>query len=319
MKDLFRERWIEGFGVRWEYTPALQLNEIDKRASLTNMGRIGLPIDEAWLEMLIIALEQGDEFEAIVVYKSTRGQYVIIDGNHRYIAAERVGLEALDAYIVDVQGDAALVAAMTSSANPAGGSKPVMLEARVELGMNLVNRFGFEATDAARMVRVREKQLQRAIRADRTEKKLRVLGLDTTPLKRSHLIYLHTLRDEDVMLETARLVADAKLTVDKTDAFVREIREEPTKEQKLAKINGERAKPQIGVRFSRRGVRTARPNKRLKLFDLLGKSVDFLDKNKDPASLGMANVGDLQRISELQLRLMALLDAFVERVRESIP
>ncbi len=61
--------------------------------SLRDQARLGNPVDEETVERYAEAMRGGAEFPAVVGWRGSEAKLILIDGNHRQVAAERSDYE----------------------------------------------------------------------------------------------------------------------------------------------------------------------------------------------------------------------------------
>lgn len=98
------ERLLNEYHVQWEFDPALPLAEIDQKRSFANQARVDQPIQADLVETYVVAKKAGDIFPAIVVHKDGKN-YVNVDGNHRYAADTKLGVNTTPAYKVSAKAE----------------------------------------------------------------------------------------------------------------------------------------------------------------------------------------------------------------------
>src|SRR5712672_378946 len=97
--DPFAEQSMKDFGASWEIEK-VDVSSIDENASKQNNARVSTaPIQDELVEDYALAMERGDVFPLIVLFKKGKG-YIILGGNHRFQALRLLNESSIDAYIV---------------------------------------------------------------------------------------------------------------------------------------------------------------------------------------------------------------------------
>lgn len=150
------ERWIESFGVTWEYVPDLPVEQIDKKSSLSNQARRD-PRDNETVRVYAEAMKAGAVFPPLVGYRKPNGDVVWLDGNHRSEAAVLRHLPTVACYLVNTS-DQMLLTDMLASANATLNGKEAAKQDRLYHAMRLVDA-GYPKRHAGRMAGVAEATL----------------------------------------------------------------------------------------------------------------------------------------------------------------
>src|SRR6476646_1032437 len=168
------ESWLREYGVKYTLM-SVPLNLIDKAASLSNQARLSAAVNETVVDTYKDAVERGDKFPAGVIYERN-GKLVIIDGNHRFLAHEAVGVENAPFYLLDPATRSDLVIKLTFEANTRHGM-PNSLEDRIAHAVFLVENAAMTQRDAAAAVNVPYARLQQAWQRQQAERRAAKLGI----------------------------------------------------------------------------------------------------------------------------------------------
>ena len=103
----FEKKTLEEAGVTFHFVESVELSKIDFINSQKNQARLSDPIIADVKDRYKIALQNKDEFGAVIL-ETVKNKYFILDGNHRLQAAKEVGFSAwpFGAYIIDEMGSA---------------------------------------------------------------------------------------------------------------------------------------------------------------------------------------------------------------------
>jgi len=152
------ERWLTAAGIPWKLCLDVPLGRIDEFASLHNQARLHA-VDPEVVDRYTADLLAGDQFPPVLARESGNESLVLVGGNHRHQSHKRAGRTTIDAYIIDVPADAALVLAYED--NRRHGLAPSEDERAVQ-AMHLMAS-GLNQTDAARIVGISQPTLSQAV------------------------------------------------------------------------------------------------------------------------------------------------------------
>jgi hypothetical protein len=214
------EAWIRGYGVQYEYLPAVLVNEFDQVESLKNQARINEPVIEATVEEYAADMRNGDVFPPVVAYRK-RGKLVVIDGNHRLVAASRAE-KSLAVYVVRATVNTVLVI-MTYEANVRQHGQRTTREDRLEHALWMVDN-DVKAGEAARRLSLTESEVTRAVAARKAQDNAEDAGIAGTDVWKSipktQRLALGRINNNPALVAAARLVRDTRLDPDATAALV---------------------------------------------------------------------------------------------------
>lgn len=143
------EEWLNGWAVDWRLLPSVAAAEFDVERSLRNQARLGEPVDQEFVDRYAEAMKGGATFPAVVAARAPSGKLVIIDGNHRLVAAKKADYK-LSVY--EVTAKAQSITTMTFEANVTHG-KATTEEERIHHAMFLIDS-GMTKTEAAKRMNV---------------------------------------------------------------------------------------------------------------------------------------------------------------------
>lgn len=220
----------------------LDISLIDRKQSELNQARISKPIDADQVVLYAEAMERGDKFPPIVVYKHG-SSYITMDGNHRVAAADiasKPGEQVtLLAYVVNDPAPAQ-VQAFTYEANTKHGL-PTSLQDRLRQAIHLIKRGSHKAVDASRQLGIPLNTLRSALDQYEADQRFDTLGvrklLTLSPTTKRRLDSIHS---DPVLVAAGNLVLDAGLGGDDLARLVRETNALRSEREQMAYIARER-------------------------------------------------------------------------------
>lgn len=225
------EEWLKGHGASFTLT-SIPLSAINKSKSHKNQSRF-TALDKGVVETYKAAMERGDRFPAIVVWKDG-SEFVVADGNHRVESKHGVGGTNIGAYVLDGASERQ-VQTLTFEANAKHGL-PASVEERLAHGVYLVE-LGVEQKQAAAMVNVPVHNLNKAIHQGRADARLARLGVDRwdsmPPSVRGRINHV---RSDVTLKELAQLIVEATLGGDTVDDLVVAINKLGSEAEQIAEV-----------------------------------------------------------------------------------
>lgn len=242
------EQWIESHGATWEFKN-IPISSIDKERSHRNQARFEALREETFI-VYRDAMERGDQFPPIIVFKSG-DDYVVIDGNHRVAGAELAGATEIGAYIVSGLGERQLQT-MTFEANTKHGL-PSSIEERTKHGVYLVD-VGVTQRDAARLVNVPLHTLQYELTKARSERRLAALGVDRwSNIGASTRARLDNIRSNVVFKAAAEVIVAGKMNNIVAGQLVTDVNKQSDETAQLAVVEEARKKHETIIRSTAGG------------------------------------------------------------------
>ncbi len=230
------EQWIASHGASFELR-TIRLAGINRSRSLTNQARFKA-LDEDTVMVYSAAMERGDKFPPIVVYKEPNGSFVVIDGNHRVAAAELVLGNEIDAYVIEGVSELQ-VQTMTFEANAKHGL-PSSIEERIQHGLYLVD-LGVSHRDAATMVNVPLNTLQREVERHRADGRFSASNIERwNAIAVGGRQRMNAIRNDVVFQAAAKLVVEAGLNTTDISTMVTSINKVTTEADQLAVVDSYR-------------------------------------------------------------------------------
>jgi ParB-like chromosome segregation protein Spo0J len=271
------EAWIDSHGTTAELK-SLPLMTINKERSLHNQSRF-VPLNDDTVVTYASAMERGDVFPPIVVYKDRTG-YVVIDGNHRFAAKEMQNANTVDAYVVENASELQ-IQTMTFESNAKHGL-PSSHEERLQHALFLVE-LGVTQVDAAAMVNVPLQSVKNAYEAARADRRLGELGIERwNTIQKHSRRRLYSIRNDNVAQAASRLVVESKMNTGDINDMVTAINKETTEAAQMAVVDTLRQRHQAVI-ASTAGGRIAMPISMTRV----SRSLAYTE-GVDPAELRLA-------------------------------
>lgn len=309
MRDYIQVAWIEDafalsvfedLGLKHSVL-ALDISEIDRKASSQNAARLSARLDEENVSSLVIGIQQGDRIPYLVVRKVLdrgRARYVVAGGNHRLEAMTRCGCEDVKAYCVECGDTEFLV--LCQRLNLANG-KGVSEKDRVMYAAAAVASGTAENQRvAAEMFRVSPSKLKEFIRNEKAEQKLiarigRSIKIPSKVKLALSKIQVDEVHDAAIELATSKDAREVDVVKVITDAI-----QQPSVDEQLGVIK----KAQLSVRERK----VVSPQRRVFLAGV--STIDrVLQKHSTLLSLDVVNDKDavIESIQSLITKLKGLI------------
>ena len=219
----------------------VNFDSIDLKESEQNQARF-LAIHPETVELYTAAMEDGAEFPPIVIYRAKIGGKVrssVLDGNHRIRSAMAAGFTSAEMLVV-TEATEAQRELFIYEANAKHGLPTTMAE-RVAQGVFLVG-LGNQALEVAQALGVPERKLWAAVRAKRARTRLERLGVKMNPKWSDGLLQrFGSVRSDVVIVPLIKLVNDARLSPNESEALVLGVNALPTEGAALEYLEKERA------------------------------------------------------------------------------
>lgn len=100
MRNQNYEQVLLNEGLEYDYVEAVNMEDISQSKSLNNQARLEEPVDKVLLEAYTSMLKAGMEAPPLVLWRPGKGMWIIVDGNHRFLARQALNLKTVDAYIL---------------------------------------------------------------------------------------------------------------------------------------------------------------------------------------------------------------------------
>lgn len=255
------EDLLDSKGAEWDFVEELDTKLIDVQRSMANQARIGAPINSEQVVTYEEGMRRGDVFPAIVVYRTSGGKYVVIDGNHRVAAALSTGYK-LAAYILDARKTPAQVIVMlTYEANTRHGL-PTSQAERARHAVYLIENANETIKNAAARMNLPTHYLSRFYSQHRADQRATEVGIPPTQWRDLHVgsrERLNALADDNVYKAAVEYAFRARLTAVEVGELVTTLRTLKTSEDQLEAI--QRAKEEQADRLAAVATGEVRPRR----------------------------------------------------------
>lgn len=203
----------------------VNLAAFDEEASLKNQARMGHPIDEKTVTRYVTAMENGDEFPPLIAWEPRDGaKLIIVDGNHRFQARKRVGLDTAPVYII-VGARSQAVTILSFIVNKDHGLATTE-EDRLHQALYMIDN-GVSVADAARRLTLNPTKLGNAAKLARADTRAALVqGMNIRRWERlsvSARTRLNAIALDEVFAAMAKLTLDAGLPMEDVNRAVTEL------------------------------------------------------------------------------------------------
>lgn len=230
---LLVESWLIERGVTYAPPSQVPMTLIDVKRSRANQAR-ATPLVPESVERFVLALRAGRPLPPIVVYPSGN-KLVIVDGINRHEAHRRQDRKEIFGIVIDESTPGEKIRLLTVEANANHGATPDV-SWRVRQAEGLV-ALGFNDQQAAAAAAVSLAQLRTARAAEAAAARAKVLHIpnfsELPPTVRQSL---GQLRDDQVFVQASRFAVASGLTLDRTRALMKELKDLPGEAQRLARL-----------------------------------------------------------------------------------
>jgi hypothetical protein len=323
MRDKAVEQALMRLGVEFEYRESIPWQRFNLRASRENQARLGDVLNQQEVERYEQSMRAGYELPAVVCHEAPGG-FVLNDGNHRQAAAERVGREETDAYVLQTQ-DVRLLSLVTRCLNALIGGYTPNATQRLRGAVEYLAIY--PETPLASLATLFGVS-QRAIgEYDREQRVLRTLGgakvRHIDRLSRPVLQELHTLADhEPVMVEAAKVIATYGLRGERAGGFLRDVKAKKSDDARKKAVRDAEAKlrdegnrpvaPAPAVTTHKPPVLPLTKPRRDELFRLTDRLLRLLREHPSMNGLQLTHPDDERRFRESFKSLAAAYKAIVD-------
>lgn len=234
------EQLLNSLGIKWDYVTGILVSKIKLKESLRNNPRIGDVLDEDLVDQHAYKMSHGVKFPAPVLYENGT---MVAGGNHRCAAAVKIGLKAIDSYVVKDATEQQVyefirMDNIRHGKNLSDDQKlKVCLEEHRKYGTSLreLNDKFFGGNDkwyttlcnANRAEDVRQKLLELKLPASYATSILSALS----PIS----------NDRNVLREIGLLMSETNMTVNQVNEIVRQVQEKPTESERVQLLKEARA------------------------------------------------------------------------------
>lgn len=233
------EQMLRDKGVEWNFFDEFDVEAVDIPKSLANQARLGQPLNMEHVENLKEGMKRGDQFPALVLYK-TGNKFVVIDGNHRVAAASETGYIPA-AYVVSKNTPAQVIVMLTYEANTKHGL-PTNQNERARHAVYLVENANETLTNAAARMNIPLNFLSRFYSVYRADNRANQLGVPAAQWRELHIgsrRRLNALLDDDVFKSAVDYAFKARLNATEVDELVTRLRTMTSTAEQLKTINAD--------------------------------------------------------------------------------
>lgn len=231
MKSITFERIIEREIGDFEYLAGIDLALVDEKRSIANQARLVVPIIQEKVDQYVQMIRRWpDTIPALVAYRWD-GKYVLIDGNHRFLAAKKAGKATLDVYVVKTT-DMVLIDRATRLWNRWTNGAAPKDEEVMNQAVYLVESGTCTIAAAAAQSFVSEASLRNEIVARQQRTRAERLGFDPNILGRSVLRMFSAIHNDNVLSSALKTANKHAVSVAQGNRLLELIREAGTTENR---------------------------------------------------------------------------------------
>ena len=245
-RDLAAEGMFNRLGVQWEYRTGIMIALVDQGASLQNQARLGVSVMPDVVDDYAVAMREGDRFPAMVAFPLGNGTYRLAGGNHRLAAAKKSGRQVIDLYVV-MASDDAMRRVVTTGLNRRVGVQTGREEA-IEQALTWMDQYGRSATAAAAAYNLPESILFTAQRERASRRRLQMIGVDPSRMKKGAMALLTRLHSDRTLLSAVEFSASTGLREPEIRALVEDINAQRTESGQEAVLDQWRARDDLKLR-----------------------------------------------------------------------
>ena len=230
---------LQKHNMNYVFEPNFPLSDIEMNSSLDNNARLDEKISRDWVSQYAIDMEHGDRFPALILVRSGASKpAVVVDGNHRLVAAVEAELKTFGAYVIQGRPGTRAINDLTMIANTTHG-RPNTTEDRLQHALHQIQINGYGVERAARenhvsvgKLRPRYDLWRAGIRAE--EVNLPMGAWSEMPAGvRARLVSIGT---DEGFRAAGRLAIDAGMSISQAEEMVAELAEHPRSAQKQEEI-----------------------------------------------------------------------------------
>lgn len=244
------EKQLADKGVAYSLAE-INLEQIDEERSRNNQARIATPLVSSVVETYVAAMQRGDEFPPLLTYKLKSGdRYVIIDGNHRYVAAKAAGVKTLWVYVVAQDTPSELITMLTYEANTKHGL-PTSEAERARHAVYLIENAGESIKNAAARMNLSQSFLAKHYTKVRSDTRAGQCGIpearwhEMSPSIRARL---NSLSIDETFKAATEYVIKVRLNTEETESLITRLNKEGSVVEQLRLINQEEQANQTRIR-----------------------------------------------------------------------
>ncbi len=225
MRDQKTEQWLYRHGVEWYKEKDVPMSRVDWEASLKNQARLFQSLIPKHVDDIAMSILEGQKMPDPVGYYNKEGKIIIISGNHRVAAYRQINdlklgnVEALDWYIVNTYPEKIDILSRTSNMDE---GIPTPEEERLLQALHFCRVHNYSHIDAAKEFRISKTTVSTALEAESVRERLvKQRFIDT--LTPTTLVKLYRIKQDDALVETAKLVKEAQLSAEETTEVAKRV------------------------------------------------------------------------------------------------
>lgn len=303
------EAFLDRLGVGWEYISNININLIDRQASLQNQARIGVSLKPDTVVEYAVAMLEGSAFPAMVAFPLPNGTYLLAGGNHRLAAARDAGRKTVDLYVIR-SNDEAMRRLITVSLNTLNGVRPDRADTLMQ-AVQMVQQYNRQPAFVASHFGLPISTLTGELRAIATRNRLRAAGVSTVPVAKTHLDRMAQLENDNVLREVAVVQSEVQLPDNELRKFIADVKGQRTEAGQLQVVQQWRDRDDLKLRRAEahKGKPSPTIAARAGLMRALGSAETALRRHVTRSQVGLSNDGDYQSALDLARRIVAKLEA----------
>jgi len=230
------EEMLNEKGVVWQFFDEIDKDLVDEVRSLDNQARFN-PLNHDQVGAYKEAMQRGDNFPAVVLFPLPNGKYMVVDGNHRFMAAKESGY-VLASYVMDVKTPARVVRQLTYEANAKHGLPSTQAE-RAEHAVWLIDNVGESIKMASARMNLPERLVSRYYntqKADRRVERLRIPGGHWKDLVAAVKQRLNAVVADETFIAMVDFAWKTRMSAEEADFYVPQIRAIGSTSDQLAEV-----------------------------------------------------------------------------------
>ena len=302
------ESKLDKDGIAWQYLSSLSLNTIDRAASKANHARFEARSEEL-VEEYARHMLTGDEFPPIVIWQQEpQKAFLVIDGNHRVWAADRINRLSLDAYQVLVD-DVYVIERLTRSWNTSNGQKL----SRDEIDNHIIylcEKYHRPQKELAELYRLHPDYVSKLLARHRQSARIASWGLPAERLTHENVALLASIDNDNVARAAASLMAKGSLGNKDARDLASAIKMERTEADQIASVSLFAERPDIRNRIAEPGPRKGRASRQVRrdrLFLVMSQMAMHIERFPTLEANQVTTQNDRCRVEEFWRRIERLM------------
>lgn len=309
------EEWLgqQGFieNVNYTYQESLSIRLVDEAASLANHARMSDPIDQEWVGNYARRIENGSVPPALIVMRMPNGKFLVVDGNHRYLALKKTKAEVFAAYVLAWVDDTAVLRRIVATANASLVGRGASMADLIDHAASVVIEGKKSVVSVAELYNVSEAKLRYEVRNREVAVRLVGMGIDPVSLTPTMRNRLADVPNDAVLAALTKISIQGRLTRKDITDLVSSIRKERSEAGMLLQVQQFRERPDIARRLQQAplGTRIMRAHgvRRQRLFSGMGNLISLLNTTHSRESLDLTADDDYQKACDMATELTRLL------------